>query len=229
MTGISLFYANKGYHPRLQVQKNRELPSLLASSFIADLESIHTELKLSIKVVQERYQKPADAHRTPAPNIQIGNLVFILAKFIKTLRPLKKLSEKYLGPFEVIGKPSSLFYLIRLPDHLCSIHPLFHVSQLELSLPNTIPNCTNPPLPLITIDRNAEYEIARILDSKLDHWQKIPLLYYIQWAGYEGTPDEFSWLGANELENAQGLVMEFHTQNPNKPGPDNLPHQTPCN
>jgi len=147
MTGMSPFYANKGYHPRLQVQSNGELPSLSASSFIADLESIHTKLKLSIKAAQECYQKPADAHRTPAPNIQIGNLVFILAKFIKTLHPSKKLSEKYLGPFEVIGKPSSLSYLIQLPDHLHSIHPVFHVSQLEPSLPNTILNRTNPPPP----------------------------------------------------------------------------------
>ena len=59
-----------------------------------------------------------DKRRTPVPKIEIGNYVFILAKFIKSTWSTKKLSEKYLGPFKVIGKPGTHSYLIKLPNYL---------------------------------------------------------------------------------------------------------------
>jgi len=136
---MSPFYVNKGYHPRLQAHTNLELTQQLALPFIADLDSTHTKLKHAIKESQERYQGLADAHRTPAPKIQISDSVFVLAKFIRLSHPLKKLSEKFLGPFEVIGNPA-YSYLISLPDHLCTIHPVFHTFQLEPAPRNTIPN-----------------------------------------------------------------------------------------
>jgi len=49
-----------------------------------------------------------------------------------------------------------------------SIHPVFHVSQLEPVTPNTIPNCIQPPLPPVEVNGEPEYEISEILDSKLD-------------------------------------------------------------
>jgi len=69
MTGMSPFYANKGYYPRLQILTYPGLPSQPAAPFVADLEEVHTKLKLAIREVQERYQKSADAHRTPVPEI----------------------------------------------------------------------------------------------------------------------------------------------------------------
>jgi len=31
-------------------------------------------------------------------------------------------------------------------------------------------------------------------------------MYYIQWAGYEGTADEYFWLNTSELDNIAELV-----------------------
>ena len=36
-------------------------------------------------------------------------------------------------------------------------------------------------------------------------------MYYIQWAGYKGTADEYSQLNVSELDNAAKLVQDFHT------------------
>ena len=98
----------------------------------------------------------------------MGDQVFILAKFIKSTRLTKKLSERYLGPFEVIGKPGTHSYLIKLPNHLHTIHPVFHVLQIEPASLSNIPNRVNPPPPPIEIDGNLEFEVAEILDFKLD-------------------------------------------------------------
>lgn len=219
-TGISPFFANKGYHLNLQVQIQRELASTAAKEYVADLDELHAELKLMISEAQKRYQVSADARRTAASEIKVHDQVFVLAKFIHTTRPSKKLSEKYLSPFEVIGKPGSHSYLIQLPPHMRAIHPVFHISMLEPFTPNPIPNRVLPPPPPVEVDGTIEYEVEEILDAKLDCWRRIQLQYYVQWAGYKGLPDEFSWIDASDLENTSELVADFHAKYPDKPGPD---------
>ena len=59
---------------------------------------------------------------------------------------------------------------------------------------------------------------AQVLNSKLDKQRKDPLLYYICWAGYEGTIEEYSWLAAFDLKNASQLVADFHVCYPEKQG-----------
>jgi len=75
---------------------------------------------------------------------------------------------------------SSHFYLVNLPEHLQSIHSIFHISQLKPASPSNIPNHSNPLPPPIEMDGTLEFELAQILDSKLDRWKKNPLIYYIQ-------------------------------------------------
>jgi len=45
------------------------------------------------------------------------------------------------------------------------------------------------------------------------------LLYLVQWLGYKGTLDKYSWMPATDLENAAELVSEFHSLYLGKPGP----------
>jgi hypothetical protein len=101
-----------------------------------------------------------------------------------------------------------------------AIHPVFHVSQIEPSVPNTIPNRVQPLPPPIEIDGEPEFEIGEILDSKIDcRRRNCKLLYLVRWLGYEGTDEENSWLLANELGHASDLVDAFHFHYPDKPGP----------
>ena len=100
-----------------------------------------------------------------------------------------------------------------------AVHPVFHISQLELSTLNTISNGIQPPPPPVEVDDNIEYKIAEILDSTLDQHQKCKLLYLVQWAGYEGTDQEIDWLVATELTHASELVADFHSAHPSRPNP----------
>jgi hypothetical protein len=103
------------------------------------------------------------------------------------------------------------------------IHPVFHVIMLKPETPNTIPNRIQPPPPLIDIEGEQEYEIAQVLDSKVDQRRKCKLLYLVKLSGYKGTDEETSWLPAKELEHAAELVMDFHLSYPHKPGPTPSP------
>jgi hypothetical protein len=90
-TGISPFFANKGYHPNITVHPERDLTSNRAREFAIDLDQLHQELREHIAAAQERYQGPADAHRTPPPDFKVGQQVLVHAEFLRTTRLSKKL------------------------------------------------------------------------------------------------------------------------------------------
>ena len=103
---------------------------------------------------------------------------------------------------------------------MSSVHPVFHASQLEPCVPNSILNRVQPLTPPIKVDGEPEYEIEEILDSKID-WRQCycQLLYLVRWLGYQGTDDETSWLLAMELGNVKEPVMDFRWRYLNRPGP----------
>src|SRR5260221_7862570 len=207
-TGVSPFFTNKGYHPSFMTEPNEQVSSPEAQRFISDLDDLHTELKRSITRAQECYQKYTDKHHSPAPLLKIGDRVYVKAKYFRTTRPSKKLSEKNLGPYEVIAIPGSHSFTLRLPQHFRSIHPIFHISQLEPVELDPFPQRTQPPPPPVEIPGDIEYHISKNLYSKLDrHFQGNSLLrYLVHWSGYEGMEEETSWVSAQDLEHAQEVV-----------------------
>src|SRR5579875_774520 len=218
-TGVTPFYANKGYHPNISVRPKIDIRSDQAQDFVVNLDELHSFLREEITNAQKRYKEQADRKCIPALEFPIGSEVFVLAKHIRSTRPTQKFSKKYLGPFKVLSCPGTLSYKLQLPSYLSRIHPVFHVSQLEPVTPNPFPNRTQSPPPPIKVDGEEEFEVAEILDSKLDRrYRRCPLRYYIRWRGYEGTDEEFSWIAADELH-ADELIPEYHRRYPNKPGP----------
>ena len=84
MTGVSPFFANKGYHPSIVVEPDIQVSSTGAQCFIADLDDLHVELKWSIVKAQECYQKYADEHHSPVPLLKIGDQVYVKVKYFHT-------------------------------------------------------------------------------------------------------------------------------------------------
>ena len=218
-TGISPFFANKGYYPNITVYPDRDVASSRAKELVVNLDELHQELKIVISEAQRRYQGPADSRRIPAPDFTVGQQAFVKARFFRTTRPSKKLSEKFLGPFEILAKAGSHSYTLRLPDTFRGVHPVFHVSMLEPAIPNEIPNRVQSPPPPVEVQGEIEYEISEVLDSKIDRRRSCKLLYLVRWLGYENTDEEFSWLPAIELDHAKDLISDFHSAYPAKPGP----------
>ena len=91
--------------------------------------------------------------------------------------------------------------------------------MLEPAVPNEIPNRVQSPPPPVDVQGELEYEIAEVLNSKIDKHRSCRLLYLVRWLGYENTDEEFSWLPATELEHAKDLISDFHSAYPDKPGP----------
>ena len=78
-------------------------------------------------LAQARYEDTANRSRSTAPRFDIGQLVWLNAKNLKTLRPKKKLDWKNLGLFPIAEVLGPYTYRLDLPDSL-TIHDMFNVN-----------------------------------------------------------------------------------------------------
>ncbi len=85
-TGVSPFFANKGYHPEFTADPQVETSLAKVQAFMVDLECVQAELKENIAQAQERYRKNVDKHRMEAPKLKIGDQAYIKVKFFRTRR-----------------------------------------------------------------------------------------------------------------------------------------------
>ena len=94
----------------------REVTSVRARELTVNLDELHQELRIQIADAQCHYQGPADTRRALAPEFKVGARVYVKAKYFRMTRPSRKLAEKFLGPFEIIGKAGSHSFVLRLPE-----------------------------------------------------------------------------------------------------------------
>ena len=62
-TGVSPFFANKGYHPNLSVYPERDIASSHAHDFVLNLDKLQDMLKEEIAKAKRQYQPSADSRR----------------------------------------------------------------------------------------------------------------------------------------------------------------------
>jgi len=139
-TGVTPFFANKGYHPNISVYPEHNLASARVRDFVTDLDKLYQELRTAMAEAQERYKISTDQNRLPAPDFQIGQMVMVKAKYIRTIQPSRKLGPKNHSLFTIIAQPGPVSFTLELPPGLRRIHPVFHTSMLEPITPNSILN-----------------------------------------------------------------------------------------
>ena len=164
-TGVTPFFANKGYHPRMTVSLE-DIPSHEAHLVAVDLQDLHAYLREQIKIANEDAAKFADRHRGPTPDWEIDQNVWLDLRNVKTKRPAKKLDHRRYGPLRILKKVSSHAYKVELPKTLTGIHNVFHVNLLELDAQDPYPRPKVDPPPPIEVDGEDEWEVSEILDSR---------------------------------------------------------------
>ena len=212
-TSVSPFFANKGFHPNLSIDL-ANLSSHSAQEVASDLNDLHTYLQTQLASTIERYRADTAERRLPIPDFNVGDLVWLDARNIKTRRPMKKLDHKRLGPFPITEIVSTHARRLGLPLKLKTIHNVFHVSLLEPHHANPFPARETAPPPPIEIDEELEWEVEEILDSRLNRRRR-RFEYLVQWSGYHDP----TWESADKLSNAQQAIVDFHRRYPHKPRP----------
>ena len=132
------------------------------------------------------------------------------------MAPSSKLDVHRLGPFSIIEPIGASAFRLQLPSSM-QIHPVFHVSLLELHMANTfLGRVVDIPLP-IQVDGFPEFEVHSILDSR---FKRRKLEYLVGWIGYNAS--DRTWEPVANLTNAQDAIATFHTRLPSRPRPVSL-------
>ncbi|EDN06137.1 conserved hypothetical protein [Histoplasma mississippiense (nom. inval.)] len=225
---VSPFYACYGYNPSLpsdvaddvlkggidsrngERDRGTEYPSVPeVKARLELLDRIHGEAAKSIRRAQERQAEYYNRKHLPM-KFSIGDQVLLSAKNIKTTRPCKKLSERWLGPFPIIRVVGKQAYELKLTSGFKSIHPVFHISYLE---PYKQRPGAEPPRPDgLEIEGNTEYLVEGILDKRM-HYNKVQ--YLVKWEGYPSS--ENSWEPLEHLENAEEEIAKYEVASRDRP------------
>ena len=161
---------------------------------------------VQMKAAQERWAKVKKEGRT----FQLGDLVWLEGCNLKIDQPASKLAAKRYGPFPVAQVLSPVTYQLTLPEQW-KIHPVFHVDLLTPYKETVFhgANYTRPPPDLI--NNEEEYEIERILDSRV-RGRNRQVQYLVKWVGYPDSDNQ--WLDADHLT-ADDAIQEFKKKRPN--------------
>jgi len=83
-----------------------------------ELTQLHESLRDEMVGAQLQQKEYYDLQRKPDPNLQSGDLVWLLPRNIKNTRPSKKLDYKIIGPFKILAKIGTSAYKLALPPQL---------------------------------------------------------------------------------------------------------------
>ena len=128
--GMSPFYANYGFHPATMNPTSTEPLNPVSQVYAHWMHTVHDESQRGLEDAQERMRQYNDPIRKEPPAYQVGDLVMLNGRNIKTCRPSKKLDHKNHGPCQIekIVSPLAVHLMLLWK---WKIHNVFHVSLLE--------------------------------------------------------------------------------------------------
>ena len=151
----------------------------------------HAELMRRWRVAAESTTKYYNLNHTPM-EYKVGDWVMLSSKHLRQQRPSKKLSDRFLGPFEVVSLRGRQAYELKLPTQW-RIHPVFHVSLLEKFIGRS---GAEPMREAVEVDSDGEhFEVETILDHKV---MRKKTYYLVHWLGWSPAYDE--WLLEESLD-----------------------------
>ncbi|KAG1926787.1 retrotransposable element [Pimephales promelas] len=214
-TGITPFKCILGFQPPLFPWSGEptELPSV--TEWLRKSEEVWNQAHTHLRHAVRRQEQQANRHRRPAPEYQIGQWVWLSTRDLRLRLPCRKLSPRYVGPFQIIRQISPVSFRLDLPANY-RISPTFHVSLLKPAggpRGETEEGATSQGPPAFLVDGEEAYKVHKLLDSRR---RGNILQYLVDWEGY--GPEEQSWVNSRDILDP-ALTEEFHRTHPEKPAP----------
>ena len=211
--GCSPFYAHMGRNPRMEFEfreQKREVPE--ARNRAEHMRTMREVLSKRLDHARKTQAKYADRKTTPRTYGK-GDMVWLAARNIHTIRPCKKLDFKHFGPFEVLDAVGAQAYRLDLKGTLTGIHNVFHVSLLE---PYKGREGAEGPQPgPIEVEGADEWEIEEVLDAIETQGRR---KYLVKWKDYPAKYN--NWVPEQEMRNAPAMIAEYHRKHPRNTDPN---------
>ena len=128
-------------------------------------------IKDSLMEVQDRQIKYANQHRRHLEFKEGDQVLLSMCNInnpIDRLRPTKKLTNRFAGPYTIVKVISTTTYKLDLPDTM-KIYPVFYISLLKSyrPSPDDFERPTPPPAIIMPETEHEEFEVESILDKRI--------------------------------------------------------------
>jgi hypothetical protein len=225
-TGMSPFFANKGFHPRMSFGPPRplarDIPKRIreqeeqGNAFATKMEQIMESLRTNLINARAAQEQQANKSRIPAPAYRAGDQVFLDRRNITTDRPMQKLEQRFLGPFAIEKVLNSHAYKLKLTPELSRLHTNFHTNLLRPAPTNPFPGQLQQPALPVSTDVNGEklWAVEAIVNARRANKR---FEYEVLWRGYDSTDN--TWEPLAHVINVRSAITEFQRRFPRKPRP----------
>ena len=191
-------------------QRTTKAPA--AEELMKQMEETLKQTKENIEKARTHMKDQADKHRSKAPDYEIGDKVWLSTKNLKLTRALKKLTERWLGPYDITKCIRDNTLELQLPRSM-KIHPVVNISQVKPYKERLEGQPIFKPGPVqVTEDREIEFEVDYVIDS---HYKRRHLEYLVHWKGY--SDEDRTWEPKSNLSNVLDAIKDFHRSKPNAP------------
>ena len=151
-------------------------------------------------------------HRSDAPPYAVGDQVWLSTDNFHLPRASRKLSERWLSPYSITKLVGTNAVELQLPRSM-RIHPVVNVSRIKPYRDRLPGQPVSAPGPSnVTEDREEEYEVECIVDSR---YKGKHLEYLVHWKGWSDS--DRTWEPVSNLGNAAAAVRDFHITHPAAP------------
>ena len=165
VTKLSLFKVNYERELRIGFDIRKKRKNIKAEEFVKEMKNRHKEVKAVLVKSQEKMKKQADRNRKEAEEYKVGDKVLISTKDFPMewmKRVIKKLTDKYIGLYEVTKIMSENVVELELPASI-RIHLVVNVKRIA-KYREQVERQKKIPLPSIEVAGKKEHEVEKILD-----------------------------------------------------------------
>lgn len=186
MAPYEALYGRKCRTPLVWHQEGENM--LLGPDIIQQTTDKVRVIQEKMKTAQSRQKSYADKRRKPL-EFEEGDHVFLrvtpmtgVGRAIKS----KKLTPKFIGPYQILRRIGKVAYQIALPTFLSNLHDVFHVSQLRKYVPD-FSHVIEPDIVQVRDNLTYETQPVKIEDRRMKQLRgkQIPLVKVI-WSGVTG-------------------------------------------
>ena len=150
-------------------------------------------IRQRLLTAQSRQKSYADVRRRPL-EFEVGDHVFLKVmpkRGVVRFGKRRKLSPRFIGPFEILERVGTVAYRLALPPSMSSVHEVFHVSMLRKYTPDPA-HVKDWRQIEVDIDGTFEEGPVRIVDSQDQVLRrKTVRLVKVLWRHY--GMEEFTW------------------------------------
>ena len=161
------------------------------------MKTVEENARTTLEQTRETMKKYYDRKATPQPDIEIGDLVILNAKSIKSKRATRKFTPRLYGLFKVLENKGNTAFKLDIPARW-KIHPVFDVSLPEPYKVSDRPNREQPPREPGDVEGDLEWKVERIVKSEIITYSRMvrmvnkefkELRYFVKWAGCSEDPN----------------------------------------